>query len=160
MMCSKCIAKVAETIANGVKERAYCVQIYGSWNNGDEEERRLLAENLRERGVETVKLCDYAELYIPVDMDSKTKEEVISQNKKIAPLLYEKAAVEFHQHRRDMMAMDSFMSGIAHAVAEALMEIMDDDDDDDDDDEFDEADYDEEDDDDEEYDEEYDCDEE
>ena len=152
MMCSKCIAKVAETIANGIKEHGYCVQIYGSWNNGDEEERRLLAEDLRERGVETVKLCDYAELYIPVDMDSKTKEEVISQNKKIAPLLYEKAAVEFHQ--RDMMAVDSFMSGIAHAVAEALMEIMDDDD------EFDEADYDEEDDDDEEYDEEYNCDEE
>ena len=151
------IIELAETIADGIKEHGACVQIYGSWNKDcDEEFRNQLSEKLREKGVETVKLYDYADLYIPVDMDSKIKEKIIEENKEITPVVFEQTVAEFHQRKREAMAMESFINGMAYAIAEVLMEIIVDDDDD----EFDEDDYDDEDEDDEEYDEEYNYDEE
>lgn len=129
------IIEIAETIAAGIKEHGSCVQLYGSWCDGfDEENRKKLAEQLRERGVETVKLFEYAELYLPVDMDSAEKEAIIAKNKKTAPVLFEKAAADYYNSKRNLAAMESFFEMIAHTAAKAMMEIFENQDDDSDDD--------------------------
>ena len=78
------IIEIAETIADGIKEHGAAVQIYGSWNKGfTEEHRKQLVEQLREKGIETIKLYDYAELYIVADLDSEKKNRSLQFTRKV-----------------------------------------------------------------------------
>ena len=93
------IIELTQTIEEIVKENGTCVQLYGSWNKEcTEEERVQLSAQLRDKGIETIKLYDYAELYVMADMDSTEKEKILAEEKERTPMAFEEVAAEFLQH--------------------------------------------------------------
>jgi len=153
MSINENIIELAEGIASAIKEQGACVQLYGSWNKDvTEEERAQLSAKLREKGIETIKLYDYAELYIMADLDSEKKEQVVEVYKESTPMAFEEAAATFFHRRREWEKLETFINMMIAAAKDATREMMADFEDDDEEDY--DYDYDYDDDDDEEYDEE------
>ena len=118
--------RIAEKIVSQMSDGEYAVQVIGPWcKNHPQELEEQIHQVLKEKGVQTVMLCDHLEVYIKADMDEEEKSKIFEELKANADSIYKGAVEEFEIQRR----VDSALTDIL--LTALLRAIFDDDDEDD-----------------------------
>lgn len=123
---SEFASRIAEKILDQMSDGGYAVQVIGPWcKNHPQELEEQIQQVLKEKGVQTVMLCDHLEVYIKADMDEEEKSKIFEELKTNADSIYKGAVEELEMERR----VNSVIADIL--IAALLGSVLDDDDEDD-----------------------------
>lgn len=119
------INEIMQSICMSVKINGHTGQLFDS--DFPEESREVIATQLREKNISSVRISKYADVYFPADLEDCEKIKLIDRYRANAPSAYQAALDEDEMQEQEMKAaISAFMLGAA--LAEILDFLNDDED--------------------------------
>ena len=107
-MQEKIIKEMARKLAEDVRKDGGHLQAFGAWSeefkmtSNKTETHEQLEEELKALGIETIKLYDYADLYLPYGIEETKRQVYIKYYKQILQSVYSSITQNYERMHREM----------------------------------------------------------
>lgn len=108
-MNEKIIKDIIQDICMSVEIHGHTGQLFDS--DFPEEDRTVIAYQLREKNITRVRISKYADVYFPSDLDECEKSELIDGYRANAPSAYQAALNEIEMPQEIKAAISAFVLG-------------------------------------------------